>query len=180
VTTRLLALCVPLAALSAACSGGHDVAAKEMSDLRAEIVKLRADNTVLAERIDALEIARGTYRGGPASAATAAPEDRPALDVVRLGPPAGGTDTSSDDADSDTPRPVVRSSGGAVVVEEKPAAKGGAAAQKEYDQALELARAKSYDKAIEGFTGFLARYPDHPNADNATYWRGEAYLGKGE
>lgn len=183
VTTRLIALCAPLATIALACGGGQDATAKELADLRAEIVKVRADTAVLGERLDAIEIARGGYRGGAgAPAASAAPEDRPALDVVRLGPPSPDADPSgSDDTDAGGPRPLVKSSGGAVVVEERAGGgKSSPAAQKEYDDALALARARSWDRCLEAFAGFLVRYPDHPNADNATYWRGECLLGKGD
>ena len=160
------------------CSSGHDPVAKELADLRSEVVKLRADTSVLNERVDALEIARGTFRGGSPAPAPASSGARPPLDVVRLGP--GEAAPASEDADADSPRPVVRGSGGGVTVEEPAPSRGGPAAQKAYDDALELFRAKSYDKALDAFAGFLVKYPDHANVDNATYWRGESFLAKGD
>ena len=35
-------------------------------------------------------------------------------------------------------------------------------------------------QALEAFAAFLVKWPDHPNADNAMYWRGESYYAKGE
>ncbi len=53
-------------------------------------------------------------------------------------------------------------------------------ARRAYDAALALVNAKQYDKALDAFAGFLVKWPDHPNADNAMYWRGECYFAKGE
>ncbi|MEO8876882.1 MAG: tol-pal system protein YbgF [Polyangiaceae bacterium] len=53
-------------------------------------------------------------------------------------------------------------------------------AKRAYDAALALAMAKKYDAALDGFAAFLVKWPDHPNADNATYWRGECYFAKGD
>ena len=53
-------------------------------------------------------------------------------------------------------------------------------AKRAYDAALALALGKKYDEALDAFAAFLVKWPDHPNADNATYWRGECYFAKGE
>jgi tol-pal system protein YbgF len=204
-----------------ACGGGSDAAEKQVDALRLELTKLRAETAALSERLDAVELSQGTFRGGPgrggggavsggagAAGATgagaagagaagaggasakgsgAAGDDRPSLSVVRLAPDGSGSGSGSGDAggeyddSEDAPRPVLRSVGGGGVIEERSAPAGnGAAALREYDRALELWRSKSYDRAIEAFTAFLARYPDHANADNAVFWRGECYLAKGE
>ena len=167
---------LPCVALVAACGGAHDATEKELGELRSEIVKLRADSAALHERVDALELGRGAGKAagaGSASPAGAAPNgDRPALDVVRLTPePAEG------DADADGPRTVIKSAGKGAVVEET-AGKGGGEGQRDYDQALEAFRARSFDKALAGFDSFLERFPTSPNADNAVYWRGECHLAK--
>jgi tol-pal system protein YbgF len=49
-----------------------------------------------------------------------------------------------------------------------------------YDSALGLVNAKHYPEALEALAGFLVRWPDHPNADNAMYWRGECYFAQGD
>jgi tol-pal system protein YbgF len=54
------------------------------------------------------------------------------------------------------------------------------AARRGYDDALALVYAKKYDAALDAFAAFLVKWPDHPNADNAHYWRGECYFAKGE
>ena len=53
-------------------------------------------------------------------------------------------------------------------------------AKRSYESALALVRSKQYDKALDALTAFLVRYPDHPFAENATYWRGECFYAKGE
>ena len=112
---------------------------------------------------------------------------------------------STADTDDLAPRPVIRVQGGGKrgkgpngdVVEQTlpdesgsigPAiTSGGAkpsaidpAAKQAYDSALALVNGKQYDKALEAFAAFLVRYPDHPYAANATYWRGEAYFAQGQ
>jgi tol-pal system protein YbgF len=53
-------------------------------------------------------------------------------------------------------------------------------AKRAYDAALSLVNQKQYGQALEAFAAFLVKWPDHPNADNATYWRGECYFAQGE
>ena len=53
-------------------------------------------------------------------------------------------------------------------------------AKRAYDAALALVNGHHYAQALEAFAGFLVRWPDHPNADNAMYWRGESYFAQGE
>lgn len=54
------------------------------------------------------------------------------------------------------------------------------AASGAYDDALSLVRADRCHDAIDAFASFVARWPDHPHADNAMYWRGECLLRIGE
>ncbi|MFN7700281.1 MAG: tol-pal system protein YbgF, partial [Deltaproteobacteria bacterium] len=42
-----------------------------------------------------------------------------------------------------------------------------------YDEALALARGGRCGEAVDAFSRFLVRWPEHPHADNAMYWRGE-------
>lgn len=168
---------VVAAALIAGCGAGHDGTEKQMAELRAELTKLRADSAAMSERLDNLEIAKGSLRSAGAGS-PGAPVDRPDLEVVRLTPDAPGGPTETD---AEGARTVIRSAGGGAVVEDSAGrAKAGGAAQRDYDQAMELFKAKSYDKALEAFAGFLVRYPDHANVDNATYWRGECYFAKSD
>jgi tol-pal system protein YbgF len=54
------------------------------------------------------------------------------------------------------------------------------AAPPAYDAAMALVNAHQYDRAIDAFAAFLVRWPDHPYANNAMYWRGECYFAKGD
>jgi len=49
-----------------------------------------------------------------------------------------------------------------------------------YEEALAMARSGRCTEALEAFTRFLVRWPDHPHADNAMYWRGECFLRGGD
>ncbi|MEO6419396.1 MAG: tol-pal system protein YbgF [Polyangiaceae bacterium] len=53
-------------------------------------------------------------------------------------------------------------------------------AKKSYDSALSLVNGRQFGPALDAFSAFLVKWPDHPNADNATYWRGECYFAQGE
>jgi tol-pal system protein YbgF len=53
-------------------------------------------------------------------------------------------------------------------------------AKASYEAALALVQGRQYDRGVEGLSAFLARWPDHPYAENAIYWRGEAYFAQGE
>jgi len=67
--------------------------------------------------------------------------------------------------------PAAAPAAGAVVA--SGAAAGGE--QATYDAAFNALKGADYPKAINGFKGFVASYPDSPLASNAQYWLGEAY-----
>jgi hypothetical protein len=102
-----LAICTTLVL---GCAPNHDAIDKDLSDLRAEVGRLRARQETLSERLETLEIARGELakRGPDASveALRAVPGDHPQLDVVHLSPSEG-----DGDADTEGGRPVVRAVG---------------------------------------------------------------------
>jgi tol-pal system protein YbgF len=74
------------------------------------------------------------------------------------------------------------------VTDGTPAGPGGAggssaldpAAKPAYDAALALVTAHKYPEALDALAAFLVRWPDHPYADNAMYWRGECYFALGD
>jgi tol-pal system protein YbgF len=49
-----------------------------------------------------------------------------------------------------------------------------------YDAARNLVVARKYREALDAFTAFLVKWPDHPMADNAMYWRGECFIAQGD
>lgn len=46
-----------------------------------------------------------------------------------------------------------------------------------YDSAFDELKALRYDRAADGFRGFIARYANSRLVDNAQYWLGESYYG---
>ncbi|MEP7122602.1 MAG: tetratricopeptide repeat protein [Byssovorax sp.] len=177
----VLALAVLIAAPGlVSCGGARDATDKELAELRSDLTKLRSDQSRTQERLDALEIARGGLRSVGGAALDPVPtskpidSDRPDLAVVRLAP-----DPDADD--SDAPPLSVRSVGpGGTIVERSAKGKSTGGAQDDLDHGLELYKAKSWDKALEVFSGFLVKNPDHPSAEIAAYYRGECLLAKGD
>jgi hypothetical protein len=129
-------LCALLFSSLAACGGARDGAAKELEALRTEIVKLRNETAMLADRVGALE--RPSPKRASHAAAGGAPgkeaaSDRPPLEVVRLEPSAsrGSSpgarqeelallgDAALDEGDDGEARPVLRSGPGGAVIEDK-------------------------------------------------------------
>jgi len=110
------------------------------------------------------------------------------------------TDDPAPDTEDSTPRPTIRVFGspraggrytarGGDQVEESLPEEGSAAtrpqaldpdARRAYDAALKLVNARQYDRALDALAAFLIKWPDHPEADNAMYWRGECYFARGE
>jgi tol-pal system protein YbgF len=93
------------------------------------------------------------------------PSPRPTIRVV--GSPRQGRDFDTSVVDDGTAQPAHSS---ALDPEAKHA----------YDAALALVNAKQYDRALDAFAAFLVKWPDHPYADNATFWRGECYFARGD
>jgi tol-pal system protein YbgF len=114
--------------------------------------------------------------GGRAPLTIDSPGDSPASAIA----PGEGEDT-----EDPTPRPTFRIAGS------PRAGRGGwgedettatvtstldPEAKHAYDAALALVTSKQCDKALGAFAAFLVKWPDHPYADNAMFWRGECYL----
>lgn len=95
-----------IAALAAGCGGSSDATERQLGEMRADLVKMRADHAVLADRLEALE--RAERAGAPRAQAAAEPRrpsssDRPDLEVVRL-VPAPDADPPPPAAPPPTPR----------------------------------------------------------------------------
>jgi len=116
-----------------------------------------------------------------------------------------GDPSASDDPDDPTARPAIRvSGGGGGMTGPAPAPRGrgakgqlnanlsddpnapvtpapaGPEARAAYDAARNLMTQRKYREALDGFTAFLVKYPDHPMADNAMFWRGDCYFSLGD
>jgi tol-pal system protein YbgF len=124
--------------------------------------------------------------------------------VVQLG--TDGQAYDEDDPEGDpqdtTPRPSIRVSGGVVekrggrrteVTEHTVPDDGAGAssassrvnpvdpeAKRAYDAAYALVTAHRYEQALDALAAFLLKWPDHPYANNAMFWRGECYFARGD
>ncbi len=49
-----------------------------------------------------------------------------------------------------------------------------------YQKSLRAYNTKKYDRAIRRFKDFIDRYPQHPLADNASYWLAECFYAKSD
>jgi tol-pal system protein YbgF len=125
-----------------------------------------------------------------------------ALDPVTLGPPQSEEVDDYADTEDTSPRPNIRVFGATRPgrgawrnddqVEPSGAQDGAGdgegpgprsfdpAAKRAYDAALVLVGSKQYPQALDALAAFLVKWPDHPYAENAMYWRGESYFARGE
>jgi tol-pal system protein YbgF len=106
----------------------------------------------------------------------------------------GSSGVESPDTEDPTPRPTIRIIGSSrrgdaqMLTDESTAPTPSAAqpsaldpnAKRDYEAALSLVNARQYDAALDALAAFLVKYPDHPYADNALFWRGECYYAKGD
>jgi tol-pal system protein YbgF len=177
--------------LLAACSH-QDPADRSVETMKAEITKMQADRDRFDERLGALEAAEQRRDDAERRPRTARVEVVPRLPVVRVGQGDGGPSLAPTEgevadvgSDTDGPRPVVEASGPPGARRGRPGPRTdnpglSPEAKRDYEAALAQVRTKQYDKALDAFTAFLVRYPDHVYADNAMYWRGECFYAKGE
>lgn len=163
-----------------------------MARLTEDLGRVQRENEAMSERIASLELQNAARKDNERE--KKAPPPTPPLRVVHLGIP--DVEAKPDDTEDLQPRPMIkiqgsRAKGAPAVIEQTmpdesaPAAAARPSAldpeaRKAYDAALALVHDRQYDKALDAFSAFLVRYPDHPYADNATYWRGECYFAKGE
>jgi tol-pal system protein YbgF len=181
-------------ALALGACAKESVEDRSIKKLQDELATVQTQNERMAERLSTLEVEQANAKDDKKK--TTGPTPAPPLRVVHLGTP-DGSDAKPDDTEDLNPRPTIkiqgtRAKGAPNVIEQtmpdetqtNPSGPRPSAldpkAREAYDAALALVNAKQYDRALEAFSGFLVRWPDHPYADNATYWRGECYFAKGE
>lgn len=186
---------LPLAFCLNACGAG---AANELARVRGELAKVQRDHSALSKRVEDLESRTDQH----VSIATSEPaiagpvqvtEDKP-LKVVKLEPkPLAQPPEPSPTSEDDEPRPMLKiGPSGAIeqtmpdenpklskkLTSKNPVLEPQAA--KDYDAAFALVKAKKPKAALEAFGAFIVRYPDHPYAANALFWRGECYYALGD
>lgn len=188
---------LPLALSLTACGAG---AAKELGVVKDELAKVQRDHTALAKRVEDLEAQKdkvGTVETSEPAAASAtatvteAKEAKP-LKVVKLEPKAVAPPPEpANSSEDDEPRPMLKIGPGSsgTMDEENPKLSKKITsknpvldpqAAKDYDAAYALVKAKKPKAALEAFGAFIVRYPDHPYAANALFWRGECYYSLAE
>jgi len=199
---------VAVSALALGCSSGKSAEEKQLDDLRDEITRVQATSDKFESRLDKLEVDSADVRAPdthpldsappPPTRTTAAPVATPQLRVVHLGPdgveesgaPGETAGSTSDDPSDVAPRPRIRIQGTRSEAvgdsgDGSPKGKGRPVAldpdaRRAYDSALALVTSKKYPEALDALAGFLMKWPEHPNADNAMYWRGECYFAEGD
>jgi tol-pal system protein YbgF len=170
-------LCVGFAFWLVQGCAGPSATQKQVVELQQKINKIQTEQDRLNERLTALELASTLPASGPRRA-----EDRPELQVVRLGPEESYRDdmeTIGSMDDDREPPTVIRAEGDRVPsVQRGSKVDQGALdvqASRDYEKAMDLIGRKRYEEALEALAGFLVRYPGHGNAAQAMFWRGECY-----
>jgi tol-pal system protein YbgF len=190
------------AIVCAALVGGCARSAEErqLDEMRKNIEELQVERDDAERDMMAGSVANANANGAavrsPASAG-APPLSVPIGDGTELAPGEG----EAADTDDPSPRPTIRVIGVPRVgrngwredqIEQSNAEPNGVAvpaprpspldpeAKPAYDAALSLVNARQYDRALDALAAFLVKYPDHPYADNAMFWRGECYFAKGD
>ena len=190
-----------------ACGRPETAADRQFAEMREQVSRMQADHDKVDQRLEALELATADDKdpraGAPGAGAAVPGGAPPSARTVQLG---GPSDSEPADPNDTSPRPDIRvtGQGGAAAFRprsgkssarsradepEMPALRADAPARssaldpdakKAYEAALAQVQAKQYDRGLEGLNAFLVRWPDHPYAENAVYWRGEAFYAQGE
>lgn len=202
--TRVFAALLAISVLHGACTPADSAAERHFADLRDQVNKMQADNDRLDSRVGALEIAADEKSGDQAAASARAGGGKPrgaGGGVVQLGP----GETENDEATEGAGRTEIRLAGAGGGSSSAPRGTRGKTARRDdsgevpslrsdgarpsaldpeakkaYENGLAQVQGKHYDKGLEALSAFLVRWPDHPYAENAMYWRGEAFYGQGE
>lgn len=159
---------------------------------------MQREHDALEQRVGALETSEASSSSSSSTPiATSGDDATPAkaLKVVKLEPAAASATTTGPTTivsapgkpeDDDAPRPLLKigPEGMSETFPDDPApakkAKIDPKAGKEYDAALALYKSKKFQQALDGFAGFVLRWPDHANVPNALFWRGECYAALGQ
>jgi tol-pal system protein YbgF len=187
-----LPIAAPLAlALAAAAGCARTAEERQLDAMRADIDRIRDDR----DHTDEPSLgAEGPGAAGPPAKPAPPPQaPPPAAPGVRVGDDVDGDDYA--DPDDTAPRPRIRVFGTPRVsgkdVEQvddgtDPAGRPSHSsvidpqAKRAYDAAMGLVTAQKYEQALDAFAAFLVKWPDHPYADHAMYWRGECYFARGD
>lgn len=198
---------IPLVALLAlGCARAETAQDKQLAEMEQTMASVqRAQDKEEPIAAKPTEGASTTSASDARAVSTAVPKAAPrAVRAVSLGE--GDDDDASDDPADPTERPEIKVTGGGSAAGAASARRGRGGrdsagkdqdlprlrddsarpsaldpdAKKSYEAALQLVHDKQYPQALEALSAFLVRWPDHPYAENATYWRGESLFAQGE
>jgi tol-pal system protein YbgF len=175
---RVCALLVTIGAgLSVGCAHGETAQDRQLAEMRETMSRMQLERDRVDHRLEALELAVAEEKSPsePTKAGPASPPPR----VVQLGADSSGESEDPNDV-SQRPEIKVAGAGGGVADRRARTATLDPDAKKTYDQGLAQVQGKQYDKGLDSLAAFLVKWPDHPLAENAMYWRGEAYFAKGD
>jgi tol-pal system protein YbgF len=177
------------------CSGcARSAEERQLDEMRNEIERVQAerdDADQQAMRPEGVDTTPGkAEKAGGAAAPKSGGAPPPPGRAVPIDPDSPGDSPGSavggeEDTEDPTPRPTFRITGsprsgrGGWGEDETTAAVTSTLdpeAKRAYDAALALVTSKQCDKALGAFAAFLVKWPDHPYADNAMFWRGECYF----
>jgi tol-pal system protein YbgF len=186
------------------CGRGESAEERQMAAMREEIDRVAEARDREDAPIDTEESKGGdgakAAPGGPKAPAVRVDGPGPDVDDATEAPPPDPS--ASDDPEDATPRPNIRVTGvpgrptrrapsvygaddqvQASGLDDSSAPRSSATdpeAKRAYESALALAQAGRYAQALDQFAAFLVKWPDHPFAENATFWRGESYFMMGD
>jgi tol-pal system protein YbgF len=183
-----------------ACGRAETAADRHMAEMNDQLSGIQADQdkSPKAGRIDTGDdkSALGAKEATPPASAKSVPPLSPRTVQLGEGEAAGG-----DDPNDPSQRPDIRltgtpGSGGRAATNRRvrsgddgtstttqSSEKSSALdpeARRAYDHAISLVNGKKNDQALEALNAFLVKWPDHPYAENAMYWRGEIFFAQGE
>jgi tol-pal system protein YbgF len=201
-----LPLAFPLAALALLAGLGcaRSAEEKQLDAMREEIENVRQSRDH-ADEASAGPVTTDGSMVVPQAYTPATPDRRvpPVVQIGNDGPNSGEEDYEAGDPQDTTPRPSIRvlgagrGGGGRHGVDdhiEHTLSDDGAGtlsttshvnpidpeAKRAYDAAYALVTVHRYEQALDALAAFLLKWPDHPYANNAMYWRGECYFARGD
>jgi tol-pal system protein YbgF len=194
-TTRAFLAAVLASALTGALACARPAEERHLDAMREEIDAIQSDRDreARAEPEPAAADQAAPMASGPRR--PAATQGAPNQGSRTIGSGDDAAEDNGPDTDDPAPRPTIRVLGAARAmgrglrgddqVEQNFPSDGSASsaldpeAKRAYDAALSLVNARQYDRALDALAAFLVKWPDHPYADNAMYWRGECYFAQG-
>ncbi len=179
---------LPLLAIG--CARAETVQDRQISEMREQITRMQTERDDFDKRLGQLEVAMADEKPPPA-APGAAKKQQPASAPPRVVQLGGDDDSENDDPNDATARPKIEMQGAPgrngrmFAAPDAPSPSSRASvldpeAKRTYERGLSQVQGKQLDKGLDTLAGFLVKWPDHPYAENAMYWRGEAYYAKGD